>query len=240
MTTWQGYIRRFAVALGVAGCIGPAWAADAGWVYSQAELQAALGGAPLRIETFEDGLADGISLSTFGPSHVVAVSGSQGLPSLAGIFEASGVQAVGGGGGGTRQFLDTVSRSGQQQTVWFFHQAHHGVGADWDLGPWGLGEGLDLYAVFEDGEALIGQVNAARLGGSRGYLGFTSSQTFSAVILRGAGLGVGATAETYTVDNIAFGNAAPVPEPETLLLWGAGLAGLALVRRRRERQAGRT
>lgn len=232
MKTWQGSLRRFAVALGAAGCIGPAVAAEVDWVYSQAELQMALGGAALQVESFTDGLPDGVALSTFGPSHVVAVSGSEGIPSFAGLYEAAGVQVVGGAAGGSRQFLDTVSSSGQQQTVWFFHQARHGVGAHWDLAPWGLGEGLALYAVFDHGESLIGEISAARLGGSRGYLGFTSDQTFSAVILRGAGLGVGANAETYAVDNIAFGNQAPVPEPETILLWAAGLTGLALVRRR--------
>jgi hypothetical protein len=50
------------------------------------------------------------------------------------------------------------------------------------------------------------------------------------VIIRGA-LGLGANAETYAVDNVAFGNAAPVPEPETAAMWLMGLAGLSGLQR---------
>jgi len=214
--------------LWLAAVVSQAQAADVNMVSSQAGLQAALGGAPLVTETFEDGHADGLVITAFGGSHVVGFQGQNFLH--AGVFDASFVQSI-GGTGGSAQYLDSVSTSGNQETVWFLGPGRQGVGAEWDLGAWGVGESLKLYAVFSDGEQLISEINPTTLGGqARGYLGFTSSQSFSAVIIRGA-LGPGANAETYAVDNVAFGNAAPVPEPETAAMWLMGLAGLSGLQR---------
>lgn len=230
---WQG---RF-VGVGVwciAACLQQVQAAEVTWVSSQAHLQAALGGAALVTETFEDGVADGVVIAHFGPQHVVGIQGHQ--LRYAGIYGESFVHSTGGSGSGF-QYVDSVSSSRSQETVWFFNQAHYGAGADWDLGLWGVGEGLKVYAVFAGGEQLISEVNRDLLGGlSRGYWGFTSDESFAALILRGAGAPRG-SAETYAVDNISFGGASMVPEPQAVALWSLGLAGLAALQRRRAKRS---
>jgi PEP-CTERM motif len=66
------------------------------------------------------------------------------------------------------------------------------------------------------------------------FFGFTSILPVSWIRFRVIDERFGNETSTH-LDNVTFGQAAPVPEPATLFLLGTGLAGLAARRRRRSR-----
>lgn len=223
-----------ALALSVVGVLPLSAMADPAVVTagSASELAMQLGGASLATETFEDAVADGVTIVPATVSRHLVGWSSQNFV-FEGIYSPAFIQGT-GGQGSSQGFLDSVSSSAQWETVWKFDAPRHGVGGEWDLTPWGFGEGIKVFAVFASGEKEVLDVSKSSLGDSgRGFLGFSANESFSALILRGAHGGQG-SAETYVVDNIVFGTQLPpVPEPATALLFGAGLAGLGTVRRRK-------
>jgi hypothetical protein len=106
-------------------------------------------------------------------------------------------------------------------------------GGNFDLTPGGLGQGFDVLVRYMDA-AHPDEIVSPRPAGSRGFYGFTSSAPISEVRFIGrAGI------ETYTFDNLRFGQAAAaVPEPATwaMLVGGFGLVG-ATIRRQRPKPA---
>jgi hypothetical protein len=97
---------------------------------------------------------------------------------------------------------------------------------------------VDTYNTLEfyNGAVLVGtltgvDVNAAANGdqGAAGtfYVNINSDTAFNRVSAR-------SSQHAFEIDNISFTQTIPSPEPITLSLFGAGLAGLGLVRRRRK------
>lgn len=122
---------------------------------------------------------------------------------------------------------DRVSTSKSLYTIITFKQAVSAFAADWDLSLAGSGEGLSIWLDTGDG---LQSVEVAM--GAPGFFGFRSSGTFTMLSIRGAGLH-GASAEGYSMDNARFGNSVTaVPEPATVLLWAAGIGGIAALRKR--------
>jgi len=115
-------------------------------------------------------------------------------------------------------------------------------GADFDLSPFGAGQGVLLTITFTDNST---QQLALALGSLTGtnftdpfFFGFTSTTSFSSVTLSGGSVTPGQGSETFNVDNLrleqAGTNTAPpsgVPEPSTFGLLGAAMVGLGFVRR---------
>ncbi|HMY98507.1 MAG TPA: PEP-CTERM sorting domain-containing protein [Burkholderiaceae bacterium] len=219
--------------------VGTVQATDVTLVTSQTQLLAAMAGNTVQREDFDQQHAANLLIQSFGGPHVVGMNGQSLLN--AGVYGASYLQSIGASGAQSAQYLDTVSTADRLETVWFLGQATSALGANWDLGPWGTGENLKVYAVFGGQEQLVAEIGAGTLGGqSQGYLGFVASSSFSALIIRGA-RNPGANAETYSVDDIAYGvvppkdgnqEVTPVPEPESAAMMGLGLAMLAGLRRR--------
>lgn len=92
--------------------------------------------------------------------------------------------------------------------------------------------GVDFldYAQIQlyEGNALVGTSNAFTNGGlSTTFAGITSSTAFDRVLIDPFGPG------PVLVDNIYWGKVAAVPEPATMAVLAASLAGLAARRRRR-------
>lgn len=246
-TTWGPAGRRmtqaFVLAVGLAAG-GAVQATGVTLVNSQAQLMAAMAGNTVQREDFDQQHAANLLIQSFGGSHVVGMSGQNLLN--AGVYGASYLQSIGAASAQSAQYLDTVSTADHLETVWFLGQATHALGANWDLGPWGIGESLKVYAVVGGQEQLVTEISAATLGGqAHGYLGFVAASSFSALIIRGA-RDPGANAETYSVDDIAYGavspksdnqSVTPVPEPESAAMMGVGLMLVAWLKRRRLHKA---
>lgn len=223
---------------------GAVQATDVTLVNSEAQLLAAMAGDTVQREDFDQQHAANLLIESFGGAHVVGMNGQSLLN--AGVYGATYLQSIGASGVHNARYLDTVSTAERMETVWFLGQATRALGANWDLGPWGVGENLQVYAVFGGQEQLVTEISTGTLGGqTHGYLGFVASSSFSALIIRGA-RDPGANAETYSVDNIAYGvlppkdgnqEVTPVPEPESAAMMGLGLALMAWFKRRPQRKA---
>jgi hypothetical protein len=99
---------------------------------------------------------------------------------------------------------------------------------------WGSVDKYNTLTFYND-LTLVGTLTGvdvtAAANGDRGaegtfYVNVTSSKAFNRVV---------GTSSSYAfeIDNIAFGRTVPAPEPITLSLFGAGLAGLGFARRRK-------
>jgi hypothetical protein len=241
-TNWRKVGQRAAQALVLAAGLAAGAAVQATnvtLVNNQADLLAAVTGSSLQVEDFDQQHAANLLIQSFGGAHVVGMNGQNLLN--AGVYGASYLQSIGASAAQSARYLDTISSADRLETVWFLGQATFALGANWDLGPWGAGENLKVYAVFGGQEQLVTEVSTATLGGqTHGYLGFVASSSFSALIIRGA-QGPGANAETFSVDDISYGvvplkdgnqDVTPVPEPETAAMMALGLALMAGLKRR--------
>ena len=113
---------------------------------------------------------------------------------------------------------------GSSYTIYAFESATTAFGADWNLLPGGLGQGLRLSV---DGVAIAPEISNAYTG----FFGFTAAAAFDAVTVFAGSQG--GMAESHSVDNLVYATAAPVPEPSTYLLMIAGLIAIGwLVSRR--------
>lgn len=97
---------------------------------------------------------------------------------------------------------------------------------------------VDTYNTLEffDGNTLVGSITGSDVNafanGDQGaagtfYVNINSDTPFNRVV-------ASSSQHAFEIDNISFNQTIPSPEPLTLSLFGAGLAGLGLVRRRRK------
>lgn len=110
-------------------------------------------------------------------------------------------------------------------TLYSYKSLLNGFGGEFDLSPGGAGLGIELTLV---GGKVLSFVVPTQIANSYTgqFFGFTSTESFAAVLLNVGNQG--GVAETHTVDNLVLATAA-VPEPETyaMLIAGLGLVGLA-------------
>jgi hypothetical protein len=149
------------------------------------------------------------------------ISSEEDYPSSGGLNRVSGGLYHNGVGDGAEasQFID-----------WQFPKAIRGFGADWfntATGSWlsvkgnFSGSGTESVNISE----YLADPCCPGLEPGSGFLGFVGSVDFTSV--RFVPL-VNELSEFFEVDNLAFGNVAPIPLPGGLLLMLAGLGGLGI------------
>jgi hypothetical protein len=103
---------------------------------------------------------------------------------------------------------------------------------------WGSVDDFNTLELY-NGNTLVGTITGTAVtaspNGDQGvngtlYVNIYSTESFDTVIAR-------SSQHAFEFDNIAYNPSNPVPEPLTLSLFGAGLAGLGLMRRRSSRKA---
>ena len=142
------------------------------------------------------------------------------------VFSGYGFSTVGHSASVSGGTFNDRTVLGSATTAWTFATGINSFGGNWDLTPGGAGQGLELWV----NGGLVGSIDHLYAGG---FFGFTSTTAFTTVEIRsGQQSGV---AETHSFDNMRFGTAAAVPEPEGYALMLSGLAALGVIGRRRRR-----
>jgi hypothetical protein len=116
----------------------------------------------------------------------------------------------------------TSTSNNEPTTVWSFSPPIAAYGGNWTLGGPG-GSGNSLLVYIEDSNFYVGAIGNSYDGG---FWGFISDTPFTSVRLIGS---TGQNQQNYKLDDMVY---APVPEPASLCLYGAGLVGIFLAVRR--------
>ena len=125
---------------------------------------------------------------------------------------------------GTSRFNDRLV-IGSAETTFSFAGGANGFGAIFDLNPGGLGQGIGFTLNLVGGGT---EFAGSLLTSTVGFFGFTSTNAFTSVTLRGDS---GCCAETYNLDNLQFGSAVPEPGTWMLMVVGFGLVGAGMRKR---------
>jgi hypothetical protein len=94
-----------------------------------------------------------------------------------------------------------------------------------------LGGGFSILRAYDAGNVLLGTVSSDSVSSTLDFFGLTTTAPIAYITVQ-----FPAPVSGWALDDLRFGAAAdvePVPEPATLLLMGAGLAGARCLRRRR-------
>lgn len=110
-------------------------------------------------------------------------------------------------------------------TVWTTPSAS-GFGGNWDLSPGGAGLGIAMTA----GAEVVATEIPDSFSGE--FFGIITDFVFTSVTLTSGSQG--GVAETYDMDNLVL--ASPIPEPSSIVLFGLGTLGIALIGRRQRRR----
>lgn len=141
---------------------------------------------------------------------------------VSGLSITSNAGNIGGG-----LFNDRLV-AGSAETTFSFAGGADSFGGIFDLSPGGFGQGIEFVLGLAGGGTEV----AARIRTESGFFGFTSTNRFNSVTLRGYDT-VNGSAETYNLNNAQFGVFSAVPEPGTwaMMLFGIGGVGFAMRRR---------
>lgn len=225
-------------ALAMLGTLALAGTAHATITHSQA-----VGGAPtagVYKQNFDSNtsgdLGNGLTLTLSGTGALTSgsVEGQYAAPFL------SGGNGTGFGPGGTDQANGAdattylTSGTGTETIVLDFatDQKYFGL-------LWGSMDDHNTISFYNDGilivsftgvDISINPTGDQGIGGTHYVNFFTNDTPFDSVRFS-------STQNSFEFDNVAYGERVPAPEPLTLALFGAGLAGLGLARRRQNRKA---
>jgi hypothetical protein len=166
-----------------------------------------------------------------------AVEGNVGGTNAAPFLSGNNGQGFG------NPFPGNDQSNGQDGSVYVTAGGIQGSSATFLLPDYELYFGLlwgsvDTYNTLEfyDNNTLIGSITGSDVNafanGDQGaagtfYVNINSTVAFNRVVAT-------STEHAFEIDNISFNQTIPSPEPITLSLFGAGLAGLGLARRRRK------
>jgi hypothetical protein len=181
--------------------------------------EAALAGAAITTDPFDNAIPPATTL-TFDSGVI-----STGTPSSAGNNSVDSGFYNGGAGGTDQNFA-------YESITWTFPLPIIGLGVD--LFSAANASGLTLTGNFDGtGDQTISIFDVLGAPGT-GFLGFIGDAPISSILFTDEGLPSSSSFEIYQIDNLSFAAAVAVPEPATLALFGAGLAGLGWIALRRK------